>query len=71
MLTKKERRVLELRKNGLKQREIASKIKISQPAVSLFEKSISRKIRSSIKTLELIKELGINISKLKKRLVDE
>ncbi len=67
MFTEKEIEVLKLRKRGLKQLEIAKKLNISQPAVSAFEKSISHKIKSSIEILDLIKELGIDISKFKKR----
>ena len=36
MLKKKEKQILELRKRGFKQSEIASKLKICQPAVSSF-----------------------------------
>ena len=63
MLTKKEIEVLKLRKKGFKQLEIAKKLKISQPAVSSFERSISVKIKSSIKILDLLKELKIDILK--------
>ena len=59
MLTKKERQVLELRKAGLKQNEIAFKLKISQPAVSAFVNNALRKIRSAKKTMEFVKQLGI------------
>ena len=59
MLTKKERQILELRKKGLKQNEIASKLKISQPAVSAFVNNALRKIRDAKKTMELAKEMGI------------
>ena len=59
MLTKKEIQVLELRKKGLKQSEIASKLKISQPAVSAFENNALRKIRSAKKLLDIIKKLGV------------
>lgn len=69
MLTGKEIEVLKLRKKGLKQIQIAKKLGISQPAVSSFEKSISQKIRSSIKILELVKELGIDISKFRKKVL--
>jgi len=65
MLTKKEIRILELRKKGLKQVEIAKKLRISQPAVSFFEKSISRKIKDSVRLLELVKELDVDVSKIK------
>lgn len=63
MLTKKEIEVLKLRKKGFKQLEIAKKLKISQPAVSSFQRSISAKIKSSIKVLDLLKELNIDLSK--------
>ena len=45
MLTKKEKEVLELRSTNLKQ--IAFKLKISQPAVSAFENNAIRKIREA------------------------
>ncbi len=59
MLTKKEKQILELRKKGLKQNDIASKLKISQPAVSAFESNALRKIRDAKKIMEFVKELGI------------
>ena len=59
MLTKKERQILELRKKGMKQKEIASKLKISQPAVSAFESNAIRKIRDSKAVMELVKNMGI------------
>lgn len=59
MLTKKERQILELRKKGMKQKEIASKLKISQPAVSAFESNALRKIRDAKSIMELAKSLGI------------
>lgn len=59
MLTKKEKKILELRKKGLKQNDIASKLKISQPAVSAFENNALRKIRNAKKIMEFAKELGI------------
>ena len=60
MLTKKEKQILELRNKGLKQSEIASKLKISQPAVSAFENNTIRKIHDAKKTMEFVKRLGIN-----------
>ena len=60
-LTEKEIEVLKLRNSNLKQNEIAKKLNISQPAVSLFEKNARRKIKDSIETLDLIKKLGIKI----------
>ena len=59
MITRKEKQVLELRKKGLKQSEIASKLRISQPAVSAFVNNALRKIRDAKKTMELVKDLGI------------
>ena len=59
MLTKREKHILELRKKGLKQNEIASKLKISQPAVSAFESNALRKILDSKKIMEFVKELGV------------
>ena len=59
MLTKKEKQILELRKKGLKQNQIASRLKISQPAVSAFERNALRKIRESEKIMEFVKDLGI------------
>ena len=60
MLTRKEKQVLELRKKGLKQNEIASKLKISQPAVSAFVNNALRKIRNAKKTMEFVEKLGID-----------
>jgi len=60
MLTKKEKQILELRKKGLKQNEIASKLGISQPAVSAFENNALRKIRNAKKIMEYVKDLGID-----------
>ena len=71
MLTKKEIEVLKLRKKGLKQIEIAKKLKISQPAVSFFERSISKKIKNSIKILNLVKKFDVDILVLKKEVVNE
>lgn len=60
MLTQKERQVLELRKKGFKQVQIASKLKISQPAVSAFESNAIRKIRDAKKIIDFVKEWGID-----------
>ena len=59
MLTKKEKQILELRKKGLKQNEIASRLKISQPAVSSFETNALRKIRSAKKIMDFVEKLGV------------
>jgi len=66
LLTEKEIEVLKLRQKGLKQSEIAEKLGISQPAVSSFEQSIAKKIEESIQLLDLLKEIGIDLSKYKK-----
>lgn len=59
MLTQKEKQVLELRKKNFKQTEIASKLKISQPAVSSFERNAMKKIHSARKIIDFVKEMGI------------
>jgi len=59
MLTRKERNVLELRKKGLTQVEIASKLQISQPAVSSFVNNALRKIEAAKKVMEFAKEFEI------------
>ena len=59
MLTEKEKQILELRKKGLKQKEIASKLKISQPAVSSFENNALKKIRNAKRIMEFAKKLGV------------
>lgn len=61
MITNKEREVLELRKKGLTQVEVAKKLKISQAAVSKFEKNAIFKVREAFKTLKLAKALGIEV----------
>ena len=63
MLTKREIEVLKLREKGLKQKEVAKKLKITQSAVSLFEKNAYRKIRDSARVLEIIKEIGVKYDK--------
>jgi hypothetical protein len=63
MLTEKEIKVLEMRKKGLKQTEIAKKLGISQPAVSLFERNIRRKIEDSVDVLAAIKNAGVKYYK--------
>ena len=59
MLTKKELRILELRKKGLKQKEIASRLNISQPAVSAFENNAIRKTYDAKKVIGFVKKMGI------------
>ncbi|MDD5700050.1 MAG: LuxR C-terminal-related transcriptional regulator [Candidatus Nanoarchaeia archaeon] len=59
MLTGKEISVLELKKKGLKQTEIAKKMKISQPAVSNFYNNAMDKIRQAEQIIRIKKELRI------------
>ena len=59
MLTRKEKQILELRKKGLKQNEIASKLKISQPAVSAFESNAIRKIRGAKQVMDFVKKMRL------------
>jgi len=60
MLTEKEIEVLRLRSKGFSQVEVSKKLKISQPAVSHFEKSAYKKIESAKKIMELVKEMKID-----------
>ncbi len=59
MLTEKEIAVMELRKKGLKQTEVAEKLKITQAAVSRFEKNAMAKLADAQKLIELAKKLRI------------
>ena len=59
MLTQKEIDVLKLKKKGLKQIEIAKKLKISQPAVSNFYNNALDKIRQAEEVMKIKKELKI------------
>lgn len=61
MLTKREIEVLKLRKRGLKQKEIAKKLNLSQPAISKFENNVKIKINDSLNTIKTLKELGVKI----------
>lgn len=59
MLTEKEIQVLKLRIKGFSQVEVSKKLKISQPAVSHFEKSAYKKINDGKKIIEIAKKLKI------------
>jgi len=61
LFTKKEIEVLKLRKKGLLQTEIAKKLKISQAAVSKFEKNAISKIRDAKKLLGITKKLKVEV----------
>lgn len=58
-LTEKEKQVLQLRKQGLTQVEVAKRLKISQAAVSDFEKNARQKLLEAEETLAFAKELGV------------
>jgi len=58
-LTEKEISVLNLKKKGLTQLEIAKKLKISQPAVSSFYRNAIQKIKDGYETVKIAKKLGI------------
>ncbi|MCC7574298.1 helix-turn-helix domain-containing protein [Candidatus Woesearchaeota archaeon] len=62
MLTKKEYQVLELRtKKKLTQVEVAKQLKISQAAVSKFERTAIQKIKNAHKIIEISERLGIKL----------
>ena len=63
MLTEREIQILKLRKEGIKQNEIARKLKLSQPAISGFERNASRKIKDACDILDIIKRIGVKIEK--------
>lgn len=60
-LTKREKMILQLRVDGLKQNDIAKKLKISQPAVSSFENNAYRKIRSAQEILVFVEENKVEV----------
>ena len=61
ILTSKEIRVLELKKQGLTQVQIAEKLEITQAAVSGFYTNAIAKIKASYDVVSLAKKLGIKI----------
>ncbi|MFT4261079.1 MAG: LuxR C-terminal-related transcriptional regulator [Candidatus Woesearchaeota archaeon] len=61
MLTRKEIQVLEFRKKNMTQVEIASKLNISQAAVSGFERSAYKKIKDAHKIIEESERLEVDI----------
>jgi transcriptional regulator len=63
ILTDKEIRVLELKREGLTQVQIAKKLGVSQAAVSGFYTNAIAKIKSSYETVELAKKMGIKVDK--------
>ena len=61
MLTEREIEVLDLKTKGHTQVEIATKIKISQPAVSSFYNNAMKKIKESKEVLEIAKKIGVKL----------
>ena len=66
MITDKELEVLKLRIKGFSQVEVSKRLKISQPAVSHFEKSAYKKIDYAEKINEMVKRLKIRKKWIKK-----
>lgn len=59
MLTEREIEVLELRRDGLTQVEVAAQLDITQAAVSNFEQNAHEKIEDAKDTLATAEELGV------------
>ncbi len=59
MLTEKEIEVVRLKNKGFTQKQIAKKLKISQPAVSNFCNNALWKIKDAENVLKLKKEMKI------------
>ena len=61
MFTKKEIEVLELRRKKLTQTEVAKKLKITQAAVSKFEKNAIAKIKDAKRLLTLAEKMNLEV----------
>lgn len=61
MFTKKEIEVLELRKKNLTQTEVAKRLKITQAAVSKFEKNAIAKIKDAKRLLILAEKMNLEV----------
>ena len=61
LFTRKEIEILELRKKNLTQSEVAKKLKITQAAVSKFEKNAYKKILDAKKILIISNKIGVDI----------
>jgi hypothetical protein len=59
VLTERELAVLKLRKAGKTQAEVSTILKITQPAVSNFERNAQKKIKDAQELLQNIKHLGL------------
>ena len=65
-LTEKELAVLRLRKEGLTQVEVSKRLKISQAAISSFEKNAYRKLVDAQEMLELARKEKISLPEVRK-----
>ena len=63
MLTEREIEVLGLLQKGLKQREIAKKLEVSEPSITVFKQKALLKIKASVEVLRIARELGLEIPK--------
>jgi len=61
LFTKKEIEVLELRRKKLTQTEVAKKLKITQAAVSKFEKNAIAKIKDAKRLLILAEKMNLEV----------
>ena len=61
ILTKRETEVLKLKKRGFRQKNIATKLHISQPGVSGLYTNALKKIKEAKETVDFAKELKIEI----------
>lgn len=61
MFTRKEIEILELRKKNLTQSEVAKKLKITQAAVSKFEKNAFKKILDAKKIISITNKMGVEV----------
>jgi len=61
LFTKKEIEVLELRKKNLTQTEVAKRLKITQAAVSKFEKNAIAKIKDAKRLLTLAEKMNLEV----------
>jgi HTH-type transcriptional regulator, fmd operon transcriptional regulator len=61
LLTEKEIEVLKLRRAGLTQVDVASRLNVSQAAVSSFEKNAFRKIEDSKEVIKFANSMKLKV----------
>lgn len=59
MFTDREMQVLRLRQQGLTQQEVAARLKVTQAAVSGFERSAKRKLADAEQTIKTAEDLDV------------